>query len=236
VSNIVPFQFGSHEVRFIIDDHGEPWWEAQTICHVLGIRDVSKAVARLRSKEKQTGSRNLLIINESGLYRLIVRSNKPEAEEFQDWVFGEVLPQIRKTGKYEAPHVQNKSLQMLIDMAVQLDATERLAAEANTKAEQANANALRALETQAFFTVAEYVAFNREERHLPKSDYKAVSDHLQDYCLRQGLPFRRVPIGGKPWQEEYGFHISVWADVFPGWLRRRFAQQNLSVILPRKEP
>jgi hypothetical protein len=44
---------------------------------------------------------SLLSINEKGLYRLIMRSNKPEAERLQDWVFGEVLPSIRKTGKYE---------------------------------------------------------------------------------------------------------------------------------------
>lgn len=49
------------------------------------------------------GKQQLIFINEPNLYRVIFRSNKPEAKQFQDWVFNEVLPTIRKTGKYEAP-------------------------------------------------------------------------------------------------------------------------------------
>lgn len=100
--DLIQFQFGDKTVRVHIDDHDNLWWEAQDVCAILDIRDISKAVSRLKLGEKKTSeSRNVLIINEKGLYRLIMRSNKPEAERFQDWVFHDVLPSIRKTGKYE---------------------------------------------------------------------------------------------------------------------------------------
>jgi prophage antirepressor-like protein len=101
MAKLIPFHFDTYAVRVHIDDQGNPWWEAQDICAILNIHDVSKAVARLHVGEKRTSeSRNVLIINESGLYRLIFRSNKPDAQRFQDWIFGEVLPAICKTGLY----------------------------------------------------------------------------------------------------------------------------------------
>lgn len=106
MSTIVPFRFDDHDVRVHIAEDGTPWWEAKDVCAILDIRDVSQAVTRLHVGEKRTcETRNVLIINESGLYRLIFRSNKPEAARFQDWVFGEVLPTIRKTGQYIAHDV-----------------------------------------------------------------------------------------------------------------------------------
>lgn len=110
---LTPFHFDAYEIRIHLDDRGEPWWEAQDVCAVLGIKNVGEAVARLKQGEKRSGNTaNRLIINEKGLYRLIMRSNKPDAERFQDWLFGEVLPQIRKTGSYTAaPALPSEMLQ-----------------------------------------------------------------------------------------------------------------------------
>lgn len=107
MTNIVPFSFETHEVRVIIVD-GEPWFVAADVCSVLGLNaNVSQHLAKLKAHEKDIkeidtlgGRQEMLVVSEKGLYRLIFRSNKPEAERFQDWVFGEVLPSIRKTGKY----------------------------------------------------------------------------------------------------------------------------------------
>ena len=107
---MIPFQFESHNVRVQLDAHGEPWWIAADVCAILGLKDVSRSVARLEPNEKGTlqsstlgGQQEMLTVNESGLYRLIFRSDKPEAKRFQSWVFSEVLPSIRKTGRYEVP-------------------------------------------------------------------------------------------------------------------------------------
>lgn len=105
------FQFGSHEVRIIMRD-GEPWFIASEVAQALGYRDAANASRNLADHQKadtqivSTSSngtqqaRTVTIINESGLYRLVLRSRKPEAEKFTDWVTGEVLPAIRKTGSY----------------------------------------------------------------------------------------------------------------------------------------
>lgn len=116
IMNIVPFSFETYEVRVIIID-GEPWFVAADICRVLGlVGSVSQNVAKLKANEKDVkeidtpgGKQKMLVVNEKGLYRLIFRSNKPEAERFQDWVFGDVLPSIRKSGGYGTPQPAQSS-------------------------------------------------------------------------------------------------------------------------------
>jgi prophage antirepressor-like protein len=87
--------------------HNEPWLVAKDVCDILELSDTNKALAKLDSDEKLTrkvfGSgqnRKMWLVSESGLYALIMRSNKPEAKAFRKWVTGEVLPAIRKKGFY----------------------------------------------------------------------------------------------------------------------------------------
>jgi prophage antirepressor-like protein len=110
MNNIVPFNFGDNLVRIQMDERGNPWFVAKDVCSVLEIRNVSDACSRLSEDEKgivQTdtlgGRQNMSAINESGLYTLIVRSDKEESQRFRKWVTSEVLPSIRKTGRYEVP-------------------------------------------------------------------------------------------------------------------------------------
>lgn len=97
-------RFGT--VRVVMRNN-DPWFVAKDIAECLEISNVSDACSRLDDDEKAIGkadtlggSQDLLIISESGLYTLIMRSNKPEAKQFRKWVTSEVLPSIRKTGKY----------------------------------------------------------------------------------------------------------------------------------------
>ena len=102
--------------------NGEPWFVAKDVCNALDIRDVSRAVNGNSSRgdngldedEKGTyivrtpgGNQSLLCINEPGLYKLIMKSRKPEAKPFQRWVTHEVLPSIRKTGSYVSTQTQS---------------------------------------------------------------------------------------------------------------------------------
>ncbi|MBD7962164.1 BRO-N domain-containing protein [Comamonas avium] len=105
------FSFGTHNVRVVMRD-GEPWFVAADVAEALGYRNAPDAARNLGEHQKAStqivrstsgGNPNLTIINESGLYRLVLRSRKPEAEKFSDWVTGEVLPSIRKTGSYSQP-------------------------------------------------------------------------------------------------------------------------------------
>jgi len=105
------FNFESAQVR-IVEKDGLPWFIAADVCEVLGIKNTSDAIKPLDDDEKMTlenseghsgkrgGAQMFSVINESGLYALIVRSNKPEAKKFRKWVTSEVLPALRKTGEY----------------------------------------------------------------------------------------------------------------------------------------
>nr|UVX89513.1 MAG: antirepressor protein KilAC domain [Bacteriophage sp.] len=107
-TEIQTFNFNSASLRTLTDENGDPWFVAKDVCDILGLENSRKATADLDSDEKNTvtisdgipGNPNRTIISEPGLYKLIMRSRKPEANEFQRWVTHEVLPSIRKHGIY----------------------------------------------------------------------------------------------------------------------------------------
>jgi prophage antirepressor-like protein len=91
------FNYNDHEVRTVQKD-GEPWFVLKDVCGILSIGNVADVYARLDTDEKGVGQidtlggrQNMSIINESGLYNVILRSDKPEAKPFRKWVTSEVL-------------------------------------------------------------------------------------------------------------------------------------------------
>jgi len=119
------FSFQSINVRAFADDNGEPWFCASDVCEVLGYTNSRKAISdhcRKRGVTKRytptdSGDQEMSFINEGNLYRLITRSKKQEAEEFEIKVMEEILPAIRKTGSYTLPQfitpAQQNALQQL---------------------------------------------------------------------------------------------------------------------------
>ena len=108
MNEIVPFSYDGHQFRGFEDEHGEPWWVARDVCDILELDHISNALKCLDDDELavtkiQSGGqlREMNLISESGLYTLILRSNKPQAKPFRKWVTSEVLPTIRKTGQYQ---------------------------------------------------------------------------------------------------------------------------------------
>lgn len=103
MNELAVFTFEGNVVRTQADIVGNPWWVAKDVCDVLGIKNNRDAIARLDDDQKASvlldGS-EFGTINESGLYTLILRSNKDSAKKFRKWVTSEVLPTIRKTGSY----------------------------------------------------------------------------------------------------------------------------------------
>ena len=100
-------QFGN--VRIVMKDQ-EPWFVAKDICNCLEINNSRQALIRLDDDEKSSvilndgtpGNPEKSIVNEYGLYSLVLSSRKPEAKEFKRWITHDVIPQIRKTGQYVA--------------------------------------------------------------------------------------------------------------------------------------
>ncbi len=107
MSNLSVFQFQSQTVRTVTDERGEPWFVAVDVCAVLSIGNSRMALGRLDDDERGVssidtlgGPQGMSVVNESGLYSLILGSRKPQAKAFKRWVTHEVLPTIRKTGAY----------------------------------------------------------------------------------------------------------------------------------------
>lgn len=111
VPAIIPFNFEGTAVR-VLDQSGEPWWVLADVCKVLEIANAPHAASRLDDDEKTTianndsqagsGAQAYTIINESGLWSLVLTSRKPAAKRFKKWITSEVIPSIRKTGGYMA--------------------------------------------------------------------------------------------------------------------------------------
>ncbi|EMF7247433.1 antirepressor protein [Klebsiella variicola] len=112
--DISVIRFGGIKVR-IVNMGGDPWFIAKDVCAALEIVDHKVPMRRLNDNEKEGysiptlgGIQTMTIVSESGFYKLIARSRKASipgtaANRFSEWVFGEVIPSIRKTGSYGVP-------------------------------------------------------------------------------------------------------------------------------------
>ncbi|PJK00191.1 BRO domain protein [Lysobacteraceae bacterium NML75-0749] len=110
-SHIIPFDFEGQAVRVIYDEEGNIWFVAADVCRCLELGNTSMALARLDEDEQALitiegftrGNNQVNVINEPGLYSLVLTSRKPEARRFKRWITHDVLPALRKTGHYQMP-------------------------------------------------------------------------------------------------------------------------------------
>lgn len=145
MNNLQVFNYNGNEVRTIQKD-GEPWWVLKDVCEVLGLSSPHKVFDRLDEDEKGRnqiptpgGEQEMTVINESGLYNVILRSDKPEAKPFRKWVTSEVLPSIRKHGAYMTPQKIEEALlnpDTIIKLATNLKAEREKRMELERQAEK----------------------------------------------------------------------------------------------------
>lgn len=147
MNDIQIFNFQSNEVRVVKDDNGEPWFVAKDVCDVLGLTNSRVAVSPLDEDEKgvskvytPSGEQKMCVINESGLYALVIRSNKPNARKFRKWVTSEVLPSIRKHGGYIAANgtesVEELYMRAMESLHAALERQKAITAEQTKQLEQ----------------------------------------------------------------------------------------------------
>lgn len=141
------FNFQNQPIRAIASGDGSAWLIAKDVCECLGLANITEALAGLDMDEKTDFSitddgndygglrpGKVKIISESGLYKLIFKSRKPEAKAFTKWVTSEVLPALRRTGSYSVPgpkeapnpflaagHEHHSLLQGYLNLGVPLD-------------------------------------------------------------------------------------------------------------------
>ncbi|WP_333873084.1 BRO family protein [Methylobacter sp.] len=119
MNTLQTYQFQSHQFRVIPSAQGEPWFIAKDVCDILGYANSRDAVKKsCRSVGVANSyvpglSNTYTLIDEGNLYRLIIKSNKPESEPFESWVCDEVLPSVRKTGSYGVADETKRLVQSL---------------------------------------------------------------------------------------------------------------------------
>lgn len=204
------FQYAGQQVRTVLVD-GEPWFVAADVCRILEHTNPSMAVSSLDDDEKGLrnvdtlgGAQSLMAVNEPGLYSLILRSRKPEAKKFKRWVTHDVLPTIRKTGRYGSD----------VDMLAALPSSKllALAAEAAERAEAAEAkialDAPKVEAYEAFIDADGTYAVGAVAKMIGLSQNK-----LFDLLRNNGVLIAKGAMRNTPYQQ-YMHHFSVKAHDF----------------------
>ena len=139
LNNIGLFHLDNNRIT-ILGTNEEPWFVAKEIGQLLGIINYHNVVAKLEdyqrgihTMETHGGTQKVSIINESGLYEMIFNSRKEEAKKFKKWVFSEVLPSIRKKGKYELQRRNQIMNERLIESEIAIQDRENTITELEEK-------------------------------------------------------------------------------------------------------
>ncbi|MEE0392498.1 MAG: Bro-N domain-containing protein [Ruminococcus sp.] len=178
MNEIQVWNYESSEVR-TVQVNGEPWFVLSDVCKVLELSTPARVAERLEKDEvSQTHTidrmgreQKTTIINESGLYTVILRSDKPQAKPFRKWVTSEVLPSIRKHGSYSVQS-QFADLSPQLQVLIQMETRQK-----QIEARQAEqATALAGLE-QKLQNTCEVIA-------LDKTAWRKDSEHLINKIAR----------------------------------------------------
>lgn len=214
----------------VIERDGEPWFVAKDVCECLGLDQVSRACDRLDEDERgllkvthpQNPDKTLEVcgVSESGLYALILRSNKPDAKAFRKWVTAEVIPSIRKTGGYGIRSVEDMinnpdtAIQLLTQVKILRLQNEQLAIERDTaiktkawigsrrEATAMNTASQKSKECERLreqlgdaehWKQVKAIRWLSQYFALSKGLYGAIAHKLKDICAENGWERRDIP-------------------------------------------
>ena len=244
MSTLQIFNFNHHELRVLIDDSGNPWFIAKDIAERLGYADAAQAIKDHCKKAinftnvektdvneiKELSRTRSLIIPESDVYRLVMRSKLESAEVFRDWVVEEVLPSIRKTGEYSAsqkfpvPQTFSEALKLAYEQSVVIGHQQKVIEEKDQYIVASNEASIKAGE----ILVREFVKSN---------DLIDLGEHQfydwmreQEIILKESRePYQKyVKLGyftWKPTAEKHGGKFRYTLRITPRgkiWLARRY--------------
>ena len=192
----------------VIERNGEPWIFAKEVCEALGYSNISKALLNVREKWKGITSRDTLkgkqsvsIINEAGLFALVMKSKMPKAVEFQDWVCEEVLPSIRKHGLYATGEKLEEMLSdpdtmILTLQALKAEREKRKALEAKAAEDAPYAHFGRCVEvSEGCIMIGEFAKI------LAQNGMETRQNRLFEYLRNEGIMGRHGNRHNVPAQE-----------------------------------
>lgn len=218
-THITPFDFHGNNVRVLTDEQDEPWFIAKDVCAVLEIGNPSQALTNLDDDEKGItttdtlgGPQKTVTVSESGFYRLVLRSRKPIAKEFQRWVTHDVLPSIRKHGAYMTEQTVERILSdpdTLIRLATDLkhEREARKQAEQQVKVLAPKAQALddfTSIEGTRSVREAAKVLRNHGVRVTETQIWQWMADHRWIFRMENHwVAYARALDNGWLWMREY---------------------------------
>ena len=192
MSNLVSFAFEDNLVRSRLDENGEPWFVAKDVALALGhqwngsarIAHVPEEWKLVTSVVTSFGEKQTWFLSEPGLYFFVARSDKPRALPFQKWLAGEVLPSLRRLGRYEVPGRSGSQPVDLNPAALRLRPAlrERILGSAMQCARLMGASSMAEVES-IFCRCCELVASTPEQPLLP-ADKEAglIRDFMRECC------------------------------------------------------
>ena len=213
----INFEFNTNGVNKtirVIEIEGEPWFVSADAQIAMGYTqsNYSNIRKKLNDDEKATkrvntlgGPQNVSIISESGLYKLVMRSGKPEARAFQDWVTRVVLPAIRKDGGYimgeEKLATGEMSEDDFIATALQM---------ANNKLKRVEAENKAMVKELTRVTIQEWTAFNHV--YLSQSQKGRLTRLAKTLCKNEATPVERME---REYTDNYGRTFDTYSNVYP---------------------
>lgn len=207
------YDFHGNAVRLLTDAQGTPWFVGKDIAEVLGYRDVNKAVAmhvddedkKLNDKSSSSfGQRGATLINESGLYSLVMSSLMPAAKEFKRWVTAEVLPSIRQHGAYMTQQTIEQVLtdpDTLIRLATDLKHEREARAQAE---QQVRSLTPKAQAFQDFVDVPDLLTIREAAKLLTTADIQIRESELRAWLVTHKWIYRK----GNDY-EPYASHVQA---------------------------
>jgi prophage antirepressor-like protein len=184
-NQMIPFSFENKKVRMTLID-GQEWWVGKDVCDALGHSNNRKAITRLEDYEKLTyplvtsgQTRQVWLVNESGVYSLALTSRTDKAKSFKKWLTTEILPQIRKTGGYGG------NAEAFLILQYQEEENKRLREECEKQRRE-----IRRYETRMFLTAGDKIdilTLRVQEypvsaiQKLTKKGRKRIKDFLDEF-------------------------------------------------------
>ncbi|WP_312963909.1 BRO-N domain-containing protein [Stutzerimonas nitrititolerans] len=197
-AQVIPFRFEAREVRtMLIDD--QPWFVAADVASALQYLTAKDMARNLDDDEKGRqivptpgGEQEMTVINESGLYSAILRSRKAEAKRFKKWVTAEVLPAIRKHGRYED---RNGTMGTLIGQTIGTDGFHCLAAVLDGKVRHLPAPARRGAKNHIWSQVHKAFSVVTAE-DIPAAQLDSARNFIAAYHVQEGEWLPKEKPGG----------------------------------------
>ncbi len=222
--NIILFDFEEKSIRIMLIDE-EIWFVAVDICKILEHSNTSQAVKDSCKKDgistaytidNMGRNQQVTILNEANMYRLVMKSKAKNAVSFQDWVVEQVLPTIRKTGKYENSNVALNSMEI---MRKQLDYLIEHEKKIQAHEQKLESHELRILDIEAqikttnkdYFSLAGYYALQKKAWDLSNKDAQAVGKMLAKASQSNNIPV--IKVHDSKYGEVNGYHKDILQSV-----------------------